>query len=976
MKFITFLCSLLLAVSLTGQSRPNPRVPGPSVGMLPAPPQVRSRVLETYGRLPLAFEANQGQTDPQVNFVSRGAGCNLFLTATEAVLTLQKVSRQESKAPAATALPPQEEKSAVLHMRLLGANAEAEVFGQDELPGKSNYFIGNDPKKWHVGVPQYASVRYTGVYPGVDLVYYGNQREMEYDFLLQPGADPGAIRLGIEGSTQLRLIQGDLVLGSPAGDLRLRSPQIYQEANGVRHEVRGRYVIRNKNEVGFKVASYNRSRSLIIDPVVSYSTYLGGGSDQDSVGRIAVDASGYVYLAGDTRSIDFPTANAIQPTSGGGGEDAFIAKLNPGGTSLIFSTYLGGSNVDFDSGIAIDNSGNSYVTGYTYSSDFPTTPGAFQRVLPPGQCGPFPCPAAFVTALRADGLSLLYSTYLGGGPDGQAFGLAVALDNLGHAYVTGQTTSPNFPTTPGAFQRSCGLHTSGGCTDDAFLTKFSADGSSLVYSTYLGGGGDDTDFGGFDTAYGIAVDSSGSVYLTGITQSLNFPVTGGAFQTGCKVDDKGNCSDSFVTKVNPDGSSLVYSTYLGGRIADAEWPCSVNGASDVARGIAVDSSGVAYVVGQTCSTDFPVTPGALQTNLNGNEDAYVSKLNAAGSGLVYSTYLGGKYIDGGHGIAVDGTGAAYVTGFTMSTDFPTKNAVQPTLAPCKRGPCGNADAFVSKLSPDGSGLQYSTYFGGNGTDLGIDIALRASGNAYLAGDTTSTNFPTTYGAFQGKPRRAAWIGDVFVAMLSETQVVFSPTALVFGTQLIGTQSGAKTLTLTNKGETSLNITNIALGGDFVPASANNQCSPGSLGAGASCNIALRFAPHSAGTRSGTITINDSDSASPHVIGLRGIGTVVKLSPKNLAFGATPIGVTSVAKNITLKNVGSVGLNIAGITITGKNIGDFAQANSCGSIVAAGQSCTITVTFTPTAKGTRSAAVSISDDGGGSPQKVKLTGTGT
>jgi len=346
--------------------------------MLPAPTRVRSRLLETYGRLPLAFEANQGQTDPQVKFVSRGAGYNLFLTSTEAVLTLRGGSREQHNSSTAKPLPLPVEKSAVLHMKLVGANAQAEVVGQGELPGKSNYFIGNDPKKWHAGVRQYGRVRYAKVYPGVDLVYYGNQREMEYDFVLQPGADPGAIRLGIEGATKLRLVHGDLVLSSAGGDVHLRSPQIYQEANGVRYAVRGGYVVQGKNEVGFRLGAYDRRRTLIIDPVLAYSTYLGGSTGDPGYGAavdfatgVAVDSAGNAYVTGFTSSTDFPTTNAIQATFGGY-TDVFVTKLNADGSGLVYSTFLGGNSGDYGSGIAVDSAGNAYICGATFSTDFPT----------------------------------------------------------------------------------------------------------------------------------------------------------------------------------------------------------------------------------------------------------------------------------------------------------------------------------------------------------------------------------------------------------------------------------------------------------------------------------------------------------------------------------------------------------------------------------------------------------------------------
>src|SRR5438876_839580 len=348
----------------------------PVAAQAQAHPPDSARIVEGYGKLPLAFEANQGQSDPQVKFLSRGAGYSLFLTADAAVLSLQPSVPSPLSAGRGKTSHTQSAR-AVLRMKLVNTNSKTEVSGLDELPGKSNYFIENDPKKWHANVQQFSRVHYENVYPGVDLLYYGHQRELEYDFVLQPGANPQAIRLGIEGVRRLRLVRGDLVMTSAVGDVHLRSPHIYQEASGVRQEVRGRYVITGKNEVGFRVASYNRTKLLIIDPILSYSTYLGGSLDDVGLG-IAVDSAGNAYVTGNTQSTDFPTANAFQPTNHGGSSfdgtasgDAFVTEINASGTVLVYSTYLGGTGEDYGRGIAVDSAGSAYVTGFTGSTDFP-----------------------------------------------------------------------------------------------------------------------------------------------------------------------------------------------------------------------------------------------------------------------------------------------------------------------------------------------------------------------------------------------------------------------------------------------------------------------------------------------------------------------------------------------------------------------------------------------------------------------------
>jgi hypothetical protein len=718
----------------------------------------RVQVSETYGKLPVHFEANQGQTDEQVKFLARGKGHTLFLTPSEAVVVLTKREQTAKGKVQGARLRPEEGGEVtrtVLRMTFVGANPEPRLVGTEELPGKANYFIGNDRAKWRTNVPTYARVQYTNIYPGIGLVYYGNGRQVEYDFVVGPGANPNRILLGFEGADKLEVdAQGDLVLHTTAGAIRQRKPVIYQEVGGERREIAGGYVIKGTRQVGFRVAAYDASRPLVIDPALFYSTYLGG-SDFDEGLSIAVDTSGNAYVTGQTGSADFPTTPGAFQTGGPTGA-AFVTKLNPTGSGIIYSTYLGGSSFDKGAGIAVDAAGNAYVTGETGSPDFPTTPGAFQTTL--GGTGG----DAFVTKLNPSGSGLVYSTYLGGSlPEfvgGGENGEGIAVDLAGNAYVVGCTSSTNFPTTPGAFQ------TTFGGVEDNFVTKLDPTGSMLVYSTYLGGS--DQEF----CPPRVAVDAAGSAYVTGFTDSTDFPTTPGAFQTTLSGP-----RDAFVTKVNPTGSGLAYSTYLGG--SD----------EDFGHGIAVDTSGNAYVTGTTASTDFPTTPGAFQPTFGGNGDAFVTKLNPTGSGLVYSTYLGGssdEFATGG--VAVDTAGNAYVTGSTISPNFPTTpGAFQPTFG-------GNGDAFVTKLNPTGSGLVYSTYLGGNADENGFAIAVDAlpTSNAYVTGLTASTNFPTTPGAFQ--PTFAGGF-DVFVAKITEAGVTPGPfTARVTGGGTIDVPGGIGT----------------------------------------------------------------------------------------------------------------------------------------------------------------------------------------
>jgi len=699
-----------------------------------------ARVSESYGKLPLQFEANRGQTHKDVHFLSRGAGYSLYLTGAEAVLVLTNTNADAKRSTQALPKAKAQPKSVALRMSLVGAARKPQATGLDELPGKANYFIGKDRSKWRTNVPTYAKVQYHDVYPGIDLVYYGNQRQLEYDFVVAPGADPKKIVLGFKGTDKLEIdAEGDLVLHASGGDVRQHKPIIYQEIDRVRQEIDGRYVIKSGKRVGLQLAAYDTSRPLIVDPVLSYSTFLGGGGN-DIARSVAADSDGNAYVTGQTTSLNFPTTSGAFQTVRGFGNDVFVTKLNPSGSALVYSSYLGGNDFDTGNAISIDANGNAYVTGTTKSADFPTTPGAFQPALGIG--------FGFVTKLDATGSTLVYSTYLGAG----AQGAGIAVDAQGNAYMTGQTGSAMFPTTPGAFQPVFG-----GGPVDAFVMKLNADGSALVYSTYLGGS--NVEVGG-----GIAVDTGGNAYVTGGTDSTNFPTTPEAFQT---VPGSG-----FVTKLDPTGSSLVYSTYL-------------NASSGA---IAVDAQGNAYVTG-TASTDFQTTPGAFQPVLAGSFDAFVAKLNPPGSGLVYSTYLGGTNEDHGNGIAVNAAGNAYVTGYTSSNNFPTTpDAAQPALA-------GTEDVFVTILNTAGSAPVYSTYLGGVIGDTGQGIAVDAANNAYVTGGTRSSNFPTTPGVFQpffrgGSPGGSSFDGDAFVAKFVD--IVFPPPPTPSGTGTTRSEESAAT----------------------------------------------------------------------------------------------------------------------------------------------------------------------------------------
>ena len=664
----------------------------------------RANLNRDYGKLPLAFEPNTGQTDARVRFLARGGGMTTFFTDAETVMVLSR-SRQVKKpeGPGRPEALAGEVEQAVVRMKLAGAGQPRRATGLEKLSGISNYFIGNDPAKWRTDVPHFARIQYEGVYPGIDLVWYGNQQRLEYDFVVAPGADPRQIQVAYEGVESLRLdAGGNLVLRTALGEMRQQKPRVYQEVGGKQVEVEARYTIVARDRVTFALARYDRKRELRIDPVVLvYSTYLGGSGGDWGYG-IAVDAAGSAYVTGQTTSTNFPTQSAYQTTYQDI-DDVFVTKLTPAGNALVYSTYLGGDAGGGGSAITVDGAGSAYVTGSTYSTNFPTQ-SAYQAMLQGNR-------NAFVTKLTPAGNALVYSTYLGG--SFWDYGYGIAVDAAGSAYVTGLTASPNFPT-------QSPYQTFGG----VFVTKLTPAGSALVYSTRLGGSG-------VESGNGIAVDGAGSAYVTGDTSSPNFP-TKSAYRAIL-----GGAQNAFVTKLTPAGNGLVYSTYLGGSDYDR------------GNGIAVDGVGSAYVTGDTSSTNFP-TQSAYQAALRGNRNAFVTKLTPAGNALVYSTYLGGSFLEIGYGIAVDGAGSTYVMGETSSTNFPTQSPYQTF-----------GGTFVTKFTPAGNGLVYSTYLGGS-SYAGPGIAVDGAGSAYVTG-AASADFPTQ-SAYQATFQGGA--ADAFVTKLA------------------------------------------------------------------------------------------------------------------------------------------------------------------------------------------------------------------
>jgi|HubBroStandDraft_2_1064218.scaffolds.fasta_scaffold06435_1 hypothetical protein len=954
-----------------------------------------------YGKLPLAFEVNQGQTAPDVQFLAHGAGYQLFLTSQEAVLTLSQPLAANTKAVkgkslfAASRKPGGALKTSVLRMHLDGANPAPKIAGTKLLPGKVNYFIGDDPHKWRTDIPSYEAVRYRGIYPGVDLLFYGREQHLEYDFIVAPGADPKAIALSIDGARKLEVnSRGDVVMSVENGKVALRRPSVYQDVNGERRQIAGNYIVANDHQIRFSVAEYDHTQPLTIDPLLNYSTYVGGEVFDQALG-IALDAAGDAYIAGFTQSTKFPTMNPLSATPPGDVSlgTAFVSELNPTGTALIYSTYLGGSgNTFFGDGanaIAVDtaNPPNIYVTGFTGSPDFPVS-----TVLLPFQGQPGPAStamqfggSAFITKLApsaSGSAQLAYSSYLGGNTFDEGFGIAV--DGSGNAYIAGATASSNFPQQ--GTQITPGLTST---NTNAFLTKINTTLSgapSLIYSTYLGGSGAGSSFLNFgDVAFAVTIDSSSNAYLVGGTTSTDYPTAGTAI-TGSAACGANTVSSAFISVINTTAQTLTYSHCLGG--SNYDLALGVN----LGTGVPAVTAGIVYVSGTTGSSNFPVTANSIPApSTVANGVAFVSLLNTATGALQYSTYLGGTNSDTGYAISSDSTGNAYVTGQTSSSDFPiTRGALVQTLA----NPTGAA--FVSKISPNGNGLAdlvYSSYFGGQTAntfttqDSGRGIAVSGT-NAYITGQMTSADMPVSSGAFQTS-LGATGATNAYVADLPLIATIsVSPTSLAFGTQLVATPTTAMFVTLTNNTSSAVTLTlpPTFVGGnasDFTTIGGGGTC-VASLAAGASCTVGVIFTPSSVGARAVTMQIVDSldTAARPILVALTGTGSNtiagISFSPTSLTFGGQLLTTTSMGQNLVISNLSTTtALNISAITASK----DFNIAsNSCGNvpitIAPTGTPCTLSITFAPsgsTAPGTDTGTIMVTDNANGSPQSVPLTG---
>jgi hypothetical protein len=900
-----------------------------------------------YGKLPLVFEANRGQTDPEVKFLARGEGYTAFLT--NGGLTVSLRSQQGAVAGSTSSAAKR-----TLQFNLVGAVKNPSVTGEDQQSGRVNYFLGSNPALWHTNVPTYGEVRYHGIYPGIDLLYHGTDRQLEYDFEVQPGADTHKIQFEVQGASQVKLdAQGSLLLKTNDGELRLQSPVVYQQLHGRRVLVDGAYVVKDASHVSFEVARYDASKPLVIDPVLIYASYLGGtGADQAN--GISVDSTGSVYLAGTTTSVDFPGATLGSLAQGT--NHAFVAKLNAAGTSLIYADYIGGNGADAAAALVLDSENEVYVTGSTQSSNFPTI-NAYQPTQPGPNTG-------FLTRVSADGSTLLYSTYLGGSTQDQPTGIAI--DAAGEAYVAGYTLSTNFPVV-NAYQSEALANGNGVFGTYGFLTKFSADGSSLVYSTYFAGnfngvapGPNDrmmrpiADRSGslppYSAVSSLALDANGNAYLAGTTNTYNFPTTSGTYLTTDTAP--ANNVVGFVGKFSSSGS-LDYSTYFYGSTGD----------NITITGIAVDGTGSAYISGSAVSDGtFPVTTtGICNPGTDGTAcgQAYVTKFDPAGATLLYSTFLGPDNYAAPKAITLDSLNDAYVVAQTESASFQTSNAIESYS--------DQHDLIVVEIDPGASTQLFASYLGGSGDDAPGGIAVDASGNIYVAGTTSSTDFPITQGAFQGQLTGST---NAFVAKIgagATPTVSLSPNILQFSPVQLGSTSQPQQVTVRNMSNLTLALTSISASGDFAQ---NGNCGS-SLPPAGSCTLAVTFSPSAIGARTGSIQSSDSGIASPQLVSLSGTGqgAVASFLPISVTFAGTPVGSTS-RSAVTLTNQGNIALSISSVQVTG----DYSQTNNCSGSVAIGGSCTFNLVFSPTTSGNRSGSLIVTSNAAGSPQAIPLSGT--
>jgi hypothetical protein len=895
--------------------------------------------------LPMAFEVNRGQAQTGIDFVARAKGYSVYLRP--GLVTLHRSDSGHDGVAQTKAINDVE-----VGICLLGTSGSIQLLAEDKLPGYSNYLFGSEPDRWLTNVSHYAKVRYANVYPGVDVVYHGNQNRLEDDFVVLPGADPRQIALGFSGVDKSEVnAEGALVLRAGGSEFRLQRPRAYQLIAGKELEIEAAYVLRDGHAL-FHLGRYDRSRTLIIDPVLVYATFFGGSEfgptgGGSSASAVAVDGTGNLYVAGNASSTNFPitpgVVGATQPPDG-----AFVSKINPDGTSLIYSTYIAGMNFN-SAGLAVDASGDVYLAAQA-------SPGL---PIPPGS-KPFESQVKTLALLKLNSTatSVLSATYFGGSGSDYLFGLAV--DGLGSAYLTGSTNSNDFPT-QSPLQGSLGTSQANG-----FVSKFNPTMSELIYSTYLGQNS-------IASANGIGLDASGDAYVVG-TASPGFPTTAGAFQTTATA------TSAFFAKLDSTGSSILYATYDSGSRDSA------------GNALAVDGSGNVYLAGGNSSFDFPVKNPIQPCTGNGIyvNAAFLSEFNAAGA-LIFATCLG----DTGSASAttLDALGNVYISG-DSDASLLLKNPIDANAPPSEY-----YRQFISEIAPDTEQLVFSSFVGGPAefSQIGqpffsVDaITVDLSGNIYAVGEAdaglinggqpTPPLFPifnalqplfgNTDGCFNRD--QGCVYGDATIMKISPNAgaaAAVAPAQVQFSATQVGSTTAPLTVTVYDLGTDPLTVSNVAINGDFAQTSNCGTVPP----SGGSCAIQVTFTPTAVGTRTGTVTITDSSLGSPHTAQLTGLGAQATAtpSPSSLSFSGQLVGIPSASKTITITNSGAVNLQVSRVQTTGP----FGESNSCGAPVQPQQQCIINVIFTPTATGAASGTVVLTDNAGNSPQTIPLKGTGT
>jgi hypothetical protein len=931
-----------------------------------------------YAGLPLLFEKNEGQTSPQVNFLSRTPAYTLFLTGREAI-----IRNNDGK-----------KNTVPLRMQWVGAQGSVTGSGEQEIAGKSNYLIGNDASQWRTKIANYERVKYSGVYPGVDLVYYGNHEKLEYDLVVAPGADPKAIHLHFAGKSRLRIDKGsgDLLVRNRGGEVRFHKPDVYQQDGAAQQAIAGNYVLSSKNTVSFAVGDFDHTRTLVIDPYVVYSTVFGGSTAAGLASNIltgmAVDSSGFVYLHGITNFTNVPTTNgAVQPacnllTGNTQCSNFFVAKFDTtksGAASLVYATYLGGSESKIQSGeqnaiytqansLAVDSSGDAYITGYSSTYNYPTTSNAYSTTC--GWAGSTSCFGGILSKLNPTGTALLYSTYFPEASIGGSYGVTepvmIALDSSQNAYIAG-LANPGLITTDGS------ADTSGYFVP--FIAAFDTTKSgttSLIYSQYLSLNQD-------YPVVALAADASGNAYLAGDFWPANNPASGvtsapitlNGFQT-----TTGNSVGigPILLRLNHAGA-ITYASYVG----------SSNGDPGVyyLSALSVDATGIAYVGGKI-ATPAPVMNGLAATS-SITAGSYLAKVNTNVTGtasLLYASFLTANANNGSqiNALADNGSGLVAFVGTENATTADISTIEVNPLSQATNGSFIQFAGIVDTTKTGDSALTFLSEVGGVEAMFAVSFDPSNANNLILGGaaeigavSNPFVSVPASFATTEGSTNDPPFFYKI--SLTSPANLTVSPTALTFSNQVVTTTSASQPVTVTNTGTTAITFTSISASTQY---GETDNCGT-SLAASASCTVNVTFTPTATGTQTGTLTLTDSDPSSPQTVSLSGTGAAgtpqAVLNPTTVAFGSQTVSTTSSTQIVTLSNPGAAALSITGITLTGANPGDFADTSACGTSLAAGSSCNISVNFTPASATAFSASLSVADNATGSPQTIPLTGTG-